>query len=230
MSTYSYLRNRFSLAMLPLAGLLAVIGLLLRGAFGNPSVNPSGFAQAAGSANFGIAWMLILLGSKVRLYSLVVLYAILAQAGHARLAFWALLLSFLSEALFLSLTGILAFIAPVAAKLYLQGDTGMANVLKAGFFSGNGLMLLYPSGLIGTAGSILFSIAIWHSSLPKWAGVLYALTTPLLAFAPAFSYVLELLGGVLLLVSSAWIAVAVWRESAHETTAGASQSNMIGQV
>jgi hypothetical protein len=217
MSTYSMLRNRFGLSMLPLAGLLAVLGLALRGAFGNPSVDASGFAQAAVSANFGTAWLLILLGSVVRLYSLVVLNDVLAQTRAGRLAWWALVLSFAAEALFLSLTGFLAFAAPVAAKLYLQGDVRMLDVVMAGFFSGPVLSVLYPSGLLGTLGSILFGIAIWRSSsLPKWAGVLYALTTPLLAFAPAFSYTLELLGGLLLLVSSAWIAAAAWGQPAAE--------------
>jgi hypothetical protein len=63
-----------------------------------------------------------------------------------------------------------------------------------------------------------------------WAGVLYALTTPLLAFAPAFSYGLELLGGVLLLVSTTWIALEVWRQSARKTATDAGRRSMIGQA
>jgi hypothetical protein len=230
MSNNSMLRNRLSISMLPLAGLLAVIGLLLRGPFGNPSVNPTGFAQAAASFSFGTAWVIIMLGSVVRIYSLMVLFSLLTAHSRAgRLVFLAMLFSFVAEALFLSLTGFLAFGAPVAARLYLQGDPRMLNVLMAGFFSGPVLVVLYISGLIGTAGSILFSIAIWRSVLPIWAGVLYGLTTPLLAFAPAFSYGLELLGGLLLLFSTGWIAVAVWREYARETTQQTDQSSMIGQ-
>jgi hypothetical protein len=152
MSNNSILRSRVSLLMLPLAGLLAVLGLILRGPFGNPAVNPAGFAQSAASANFRTAWVLILLGSVVRIYTLMVLYSILAQMRTGRLVFWAMLLSFVSEAIFLSLTGIQAFIAPVAGELYLRGDAGMLNVLTAGFFSGPALALLYPSGLIGTVG------------------------------------------------------------------------------
>ena len=208
-----------------------MIGLLLRGPFGNPSLNPSGFARAAVATNFGTAWVIILLGSVVRIYSLMVLFAVLAQTRAGRLAFWVLVFSFVSEALFLSLTGILAFATPVAAKLYLQGDTALLNVLKAGFFSGPGLALLYPSGLFGTLGSILFSIAIYRSNFPMWSAVLYALTTPLLAFAPAFSYALELLGGVLLLVSASWIAAVVWqRQPASETTSRTGQPSVMGQA
>ena len=106
----------------------------------------------------------------------------------------------------------------------------MLNVLMAGFFSGPALALLYPSGLIGTVGSVLFFMAIWRSNLPVWAGVWYALTTPLLAFAPAFSYVLELLGGLLLLVSTTWLARAAWRQTARETTSRTGQSSMIGSI
>ena len=227
MSTNSPLRSHVSLVMLPLAGLLAVFGLILRGPLGNPSINPSGFAQNAASANFGISWIIIMLGLVVRIYSFMVLFGILGLTRAGRMVFWAMLTSFVAETLFLSLTGILAFTVPVAAKLYLQGDTHMLNVLMAGFFSGPALAVLYPSGLIGTLGSVLFSIAIWRTNLPIWAAVLYALTTPLLAFAPAFSYALELLGGLLLLVSTTWLAAAAWRRTVRETSANAGQSSMI---
>lgn len=230
MSTNSPLRSRLSLAMLPLAGLLTVSGLIVRGPFGNPYVNPSEFAHSAASANFGAGWIIILLASVVRIYSFMVLFGLLGMTRAGRLAYWALVLSFISEALFLSLTGILAFTAPVAANLYLQGDTHMLNVLMTGFFSGPALALLYPSGLIGTLGSVLFSLAIWRSILPMWAGVIYALTTPLLAFAPAFWYGFELLGGLLLLVSTTWLATAAWRQSAHEMASRTGQSSMISSM
>ena len=42
-------------SMLPLAGLLVGIGLLLRGPLGNPSVNPTGFAQAAAPSSGSLA-------------------------------------------------------------------------------------------------------------------------------------------------------------------------------
>jgi hypothetical protein len=230
MSTNSPLRTRASLAMLPLAGFLAMLGLILRGPMGNPSVNPTGFAQSAASANFMIGWIIILLGSVVRIYTFMVLFGLLGMTRASRLVFWALIFSFVAETLFLSPTGILAFAAPVAARLYLQGDSHMLNVMMAGFFSGPALALLYPSGLIGTIGSVLFSMAIWRTNLPIWAAVLYALTTPLLAFAPAFSYVLELLGGLLLLVSTTWIALAAWRRSIRETSPTTDQSSMVGST
>ena len=230
MSTNSPLRTRISLLMLPLAGLLAVVGLAMRGPFGNPSVNPSAFAQSAASAGFASGWVIILLGTLVRLYSLMVLYSLLAQNRAGWLVFSGMLLSFISEALFLSLTGFLAFAAPVAAKLLLQGDAHMQSVLMAGFFSGPVLSLLYPSGLIGTIGSIFFGIAIWRSDLPMWAGVMYSLTTPLLAFAPAFSYPLEFLGGLLLLASTTGIAAASWRYAVRKPVPDAGQSSMIGQA
>jgi hypothetical protein len=230
MSTNSPLRSRASLAMLPLAGLLTVLGLILRGPLGNPSINPSGFAQSAASANFGTSWIIILLGSVARLYSFMILFGLLGLTRAGKLVFWAMLLSIVSEALFISLTGILVFTVPVAAQLYLQGDAHMLNVLMAGFFSGPVASVLYPAGLIGTLGSILFSIAIWRSNLPMWAGVLYGLTTPLLAFAPAFSYGLELLGGLLLLVSSTWLATAAWRQTIRETSSRTGQSSMISST
>jgi hypothetical protein len=164
------------------------------------------------------------------MYSFMVLFGLLGLTRAGKLVFWAMLLSIVSEALFISLTGILVFTVPVAAQLYLQGDAHMLNVLMPGFFSGPVASVLYPAGLIGTLGSILFSIAIWRSNLPMWAGVLYGLTTPLLAFAPAFSYGLELLGGLLLLVSSTWLATAAWRQTIRETSSRTGQSSMISST
>jgi hypothetical protein len=60
--------------------------------------------------------------------------------------------------------------------------------------------------------------------------VLYALTTPLLAFASAFSYGLELLGGLLLLVSTTWLATAAWKKSVRETASRSGQSSMISST
>jgi hypothetical protein len=66
--------------------------------------------------------------------------------------------------------------------------------------------------VVGIIGVILFAIAIWrHGRLPKWTGVLFALSLPLLAFPVTFTT--ELLGAVLLLISAGVIALKVWQES-----------------
>lgn len=202
---------RLGLLTLPLWGLSAVVGILLRGPVVDASVNPQGFAQAATAPNYGIAWLIILVGQVIALFGYMALAAVLAPTRSARAAWWGMVLTVAGSALFVSLIGFMAFAAPVIGKLYLQGETDVMQVGIAGFFGGQVLSVLYPSGLLGAVGSLLFGVAIWRSgTLPKWAAVPFALAIILLAFAPAFSYVVELVGAVCALVSGAWIAAKVW--------------------
>ena len=125
--------------------------------------------------------------------------------------------SLIGGSLFLVFTGSFAFAAPAIGKMYLGGDQSVINIAVVSFFSRPATSLLYPSGLIGTLGSIILGIAIWRSgSLLKWAGVLFAIHTPLLAFAAAFSYPLELAGGLSLLISGIWLALGMWQPPAKK--------------
>jgi hypothetical protein len=59
---------------------------------------------------------------------------------------------------------------------------------------------------------ILYAIAIWrHGRLPKWTGVLFALSLPLLAVP--VTLMTELLGAVILLISAGMMAWKGWQES-----------------
>jgi hypothetical protein len=59
------------------------------------------------------------------------------------------------------------------------------------------------------AGSYFFGIAVWRSgTLPRWAGLFFILQGPMTQFVPLVSYAGEILGGLLLAVSTVWIAGA----------------------
>jgi hypothetical protein len=211
--------NRIRLGTLALVvgGVIAVVGEFMRGPLLDPSVNPAGFAQLAAAPNWGTAWTLILLAATLSLFGTLALYGHLAGGKADSMAFWGVMLSLAGGALFLVFTGTFAYADPVVARLYLQGDQGAIAAAVAGFFQGPATAILYPSGLIGTIGSILVGIAIWRSgTLPRWAGLLFAIHTPLLAFASAFSYPLELLGGVCLLATALWVAPYMWRATAPD--------------
>jgi hypothetical protein len=82
-----------------------------------------------------------------------------------------------------------------------------------------GTLALYGH-LAGGRADGMMGIAIWRSgTLPRWTALLFAVHTPLLAFASAFSYPLELLGGITLLGSALWLAPHLCRAAARQGTA-----------
>jgi hypothetical protein len=86
-------------------------------------------------------------------------------------------------------------------------------MLERFFTSGLGVAVLGFASTAAVVGFILFVIAMWcDGRLPKWTIVVFTLSLPLLAIAVTF--LTELLGGILLLISTAVIAWTGWQESA----------------
>lgn len=200
-------RVRFFLWALPLAGLLFIVGIILRGPSLDPSLEPDRFAQAAVAAPAAAAWLAIFIGMVVELIGFWALYAYLAADALERPAFWGMIFSLIGVALILPLMGFMGLAAPVAGNLYLQGQQAVMEVAVAMVAAGPALVVAGVSGLTYIAGSILFAVALWRQgNVPKWLVIAYALQAPLLSFAALFSFAAELLGAVLLVASSGWIA------------------------
>lgn len=212
MSTQYSNAVRWGTLALLLAGVLAVAGTVLHGEIPDASRNGQAFIQSAASGGFATGWILVMLSQIAAILGFAALYGAVSQARGSALALPGMALCTIGTGLFLSLTGFMAFAAPAAARLYLQGDSKMLDVLVAGFFGGPVLSILYPSGLLGTIGGIVLAVAIARAgAFPKWAAVLFALYFPLVAFGPAISIVFDLLGNLCLLASGAWIAASAWQ-------------------
>jgi hypothetical protein len=68
--------------------------------------------------------------------------------------------------------------------------------------------------LLLTLGDILFAIAIWRSgTLPRWAGVIYALGSVILSFQPVLPQIGLIIGGLVALIGGAWLAWAIWQQA-----------------
>jgi hypothetical protein len=115
------------------------------------------------------------------IFGVIALSAYLTNTSAGRWAPVAMVLSILGLALIPSSLGVLAYALPAIGKAYLAGQEDAFRIADA-FFSGP-LIAIFFLSLFYAAGSILFGIEIWRSgALPKWAGVLYAVSGLLLSF------------------------------------------------
>jgi hypothetical protein len=207
---------RFGLIALALSGLLFALSLPLRGPV--DLADPGFCCRAAVPPNHIPAWTIILVGGVLQLYGFFGLYRYLSYQAENLIAFLAVVLSTTAIALFLGFVTFMAVNAPVIAELYQQGNQEVIAVVEALFTSALGLA---PSGVQAVGyiiGPILFVVAIWRDGrLPRWTGVLFALS---IAGGLAFpiTFVTELLGAVLLLISAGVIAWKGWQESAMRTS------------
>jgi len=204
---------RSGLVALAVSGLFFTLGILLRGAV--DLADPASFIRAAASPYYIPGWALILVGFVLQLYGSFGLYRYLTYQAESLIALLAFLVRIVGLALSLPLFTFLTIHVPVIATLYQQGNQEVLAVLEANF-TGTGIALLGIGAMADLIGFILFAIAMWRDGrLPKWTVILFVLSLPLLA-APV-TFLTELLGAVLLLISTATIAWKGWQESEART-------------
>jgi hypothetical protein len=207
-------RIRLGMVALAVYGVLIAAAIVARGPFVDPSESPEPFARAAGSPRFVAYSLGSTLAVFLGVYGFLALYAHLAQgdAAVSRAAFKGLALS-LGLVLLLPILGVYAFAGPPVAAFYRQ-DPRRAVDLAHAMGSGWYLLTVLLQAVLYCAGSYFFGLAIWRSgTLPRWAGPLFVLQGPMTQFVPLVSYAGEILGGVLLAVSTVWIAWASLRQA-----------------
>jgi hypothetical protein len=204
---------RLGVLALPLAGLLALVGLYSSFQLGTGGILATGDNQAIVSSGYfvsdlvgnGLALTLLIFG-------VVALYAYLANSRVRALALGAMVLSIFGIALQLTQLGVFAYTIPALSRSFLNGHQESIRILDY-IFAGPFRIIVTLALLLYLAGFILWGVAIWRSGvLPKWAGVLVALHAPLLIFGP-FSLVGPVVGALLALVGGGWIALSVVRSS-----------------
>lgn len=195
-----------SILVLPLAGLMTMLGLLMRGPLVLPTADINGFVQSATAANFSLTWTILFLGSFLSIFGVLVLYNSI-KLKEGKWSAIALIFSIAGLLIFLPTTGIITFVGPYAAELYLQGQVGAMQVLISALDGPLNLGFLIISGIIYTIGTVLFAVSIKKTSnISTIAGILFALHGPLVTFGAATTYAAELTGGILFFISGLWIA------------------------
>lgn len=194
-----------------LSGALTVIGLYLRGPIIDPAIDMEAFSRSAVSPKFAAAWWLLLPSLCIQCYGWAALYVAFKDTPHGRLAFWAVILSVAGNLLFLPLVGVIAFITPEVGRLWLAGVPQVAGIAEAGLGGPQALPFMIGSAALLLIGSVLMGTLLWRApGLPRWTAIPYVYHALALTFVAPFAYPLEIMGGVVLLITSAAIARSVW--------------------
>ena len=199
MNTQTRLEIRSGLLALALSALLSTLVAALQGPFdlANPG---SDSISAALSPIYAPGWTLSLISVALHLYGLFGLYRYLTYAAQSLIAFLAFVLNVAGLTLALPFLGLLAAHRPVITELYQQGYQEVIALLA----------VVVLTRIIGVS---LFVIAIWKDGrLPKWTAIFFPLGFLLVAAAATFAT--ELLGTLLLLMSTGMMAWKGWQESA----------------
>ena len=163
---------RLGVLALPLAGLLALVGLYSNFKLGPGGILASGDNRAIISAGYFLSVLLgYVLALTVLIFGVMALYAYLANTRARALALGAMISSIVGIALILSRLGVIAYTVPALSRSFLNGNPESIRILDY-IFSGPLEVIDNVSLLLYSAGFILFGVAIWRSGvLPRWARV-----------------------------------------------------------
>src|SRR5215211_1569572 len=195
---------RLGVLALPLAGLLALVGLYSSFQLGTGGILSTGDNQAIVTSSYYVSQLLgNALALTLLIFGVVALYAYLANFIVRTVALGAMVLSIFGIALQLIGLGVFAFAIPALSQSFLEGHSESINILDY-IFEGPFRIITTLALLLYLAGFILWGVAIWRSGvLSKWAGVLVAAHAPLLIFGPV-SVAGPVVGAMSALVGGGW--------------------------
>jgi len=153
-----------------------------------------------------------ILGAGFGVLGMVALAVLLVSRGSVRLGVSALVMGVIGNTLLTSVFGIAAYAQPAIGRLYLSGRHALAQSLYYDAAQGTPMVIMAVLGIVLLVTSvILFGVAVGRSAwLPRLAGVGLAVAGPV-TFLVGFIFDnwIQSVGSALLVVSTAWIAIAV---------------------
>jgi hypothetical protein len=189
-----------------------------------PAIRPySDETSLRGGAAFAstawiVAHVLAMAGFVLVTLGLLALYGVLQDTPGERLAFLALVATWIGAGLTLPYYGAEAFglhvLGQEAIRQHSTTMVGLANDVRYG----PGIFLFVPGLLLLGIGGILAAAAIWRSAtLPRWSGVPFALGFAL--YIPQFfgSPAVRVLHGLLVTAGCFWLAALLWRSRESPT-------------
>jgi hypothetical protein len=169
---------------------------------------------------------LTLFGTIFGIFGSIALGAYLTRSRAGRMGLWAMVITVLGYALFLTWAGVSTFAAPMEGQIILAGmeeidklPTSLASTLQGA--------TVVVSIVLAFVGNVLLGLAVWRSGiLPKWAGALWA-SAPVLMYVFGLLYAMTIgaqatpptvpAGAVLLVIGGTWMASSVLRRPSAET-------------
>ncbi|MDQ6662014.1 MAG: hypothetical protein M3Z24_13755 [Chloroflexota bacterium] len=206
---------RAGILTLPIAGLLKLLGQF--GTFNSVGLGipDREAAQAVSSTSFFVGEFVgSVLPVVLTIFGVIALFAYLANTSAWRWATIAMISCILGLALILPALGVINYAFPPIGRAYLAGQQDVFGIVND--FFRFPLVAIFFLAFFYPIGAILFGIGIWRSgALPKWVGVLYAISGLFLSF-PLPIHILRVAGGVMLVLGGGAIALSVLRHSSAQ--------------
>jgi hypothetical protein len=215
---------------------IGLLGLTLYGAMTffssidpqpDPNTHYEAFSRFVTTDSYALKHLfLTLLGTIFGIFGTIALGAYLTRSRAGRMGLWAMLITVLGYALFLTWGGVSTFATPIEGQAYLAGideyhelPTSLASTLQG--------VTMLVSIVLAFVGNVLLGVAVWRSGiLPKWAGAMWAFA-PVLMYVFGLAYAMTIgaqatpptvpAGAVLLTIGGAWMALSVLRRPSAET-------------
>ena len=218
---------RAGLVALPVYGLL--VGYATLKPQPDPTNDPEAWAQFVSSRSYLLEHLASsVLGAVLAIFGTIALGALLANSRVGQSALWGTVLAVTGHILFLVPGTISTFATPVIGAAYLSGN-GEVMALE---FSPVLTAIFAIALLLAVVGSVILGLAIWRSGvLPRWAGLIWIAAALVFYAFGAFlglattgaSLPTQPGGGLLMAVSSGWIAWSVLRS---DPTPGLSERDL----
>jgi hypothetical protein len=175
-------------------------------------IDPDGWARFVSSTSYLVGHIVAnVVGTALAIFGTFALGAFLATSWAPRLALWGMVLAVAGHILFTVPGAISTFGTPAIGAAYLAGN----REVMALEFSPILTVIIALGLLLAVIGNAILGAAIWRSgTLPRWAGVIWALATFIFYVLGAAlgmattgaSLPTQPIGAALMAISGAWIA------------------------
>jgi hypothetical protein len=165
-----------------------------------------------------------ILGTGIGLLGFAALFIYLASGRRSGVALAGFVTTMLGNMALVALFGVAAFAQPAIGKAFLAGHRDVIALNSSVY--GTPLNTTAVAGLVlFFAGAVLFAIAIWGSeSLPRAAGIVFAVAVPIFAIGSLQGNVLAPIGALLEMGSAIWIAFSASKTARPSTGSRESRS------
>ena len=165
------------------------------------------------TSEFLLSHLLLSIGGAVfGAIAAVSLGLVLIGRGSVKLGLWGALTGVAANVLGSSIFGIAAFAQPAIGRFYLAGNHDLAQDMYYDAAQGTPLLIIAMLFLILFMTSVIvFGVAFARlASMPRWAGIGYAVSGPLFALVGfALDNWIQSVGAALMVASTLWMVLAL---------------------